>query len=72
MRKLKVGDMFGYEEIVQLRRERVIQARITGKNPAEVVYIHRDKFLQFTSSSDVETLIQECQRHTRYVEFGRA
>ena len=48
------------------------QARAVGKFPSVLVYVHRDKFLEFNTLDDLCALMGECVGHTKYVEFGRA
>jgi hypothetical protein len=45
VKELSYGDHFGFEEIVNLRKQRIITARAVGKGPATLLYIERSKFL---------------------------
>lgn len=70
VRECKYSDQFGFEEVVTLRKTRVITARAVGKTPATLLYIARDKFREFNSKQDIQKLIKFCEPYTDYQHIG--
>jgi hypothetical protein len=70
VRSITEGHIFGFEEVVNLQRNRVFMA-VAGGNPVTCLYINRDKFLSYCTSQHIVEFIQQCQEYTDFVKEGK-
>jgi hypothetical protein len=66
VKEMSFGDQFGFEEIVILRNQRIFIARAVGPTPSTLLYMSRDKFIEFNTQADVKQLIGLCEMYTDY------
>ena len=71
VRKLVPTDMFGFEEIINLQMSRLFTARVVGKEPAKLLIIQRQKFIDFHAKADLLKLHQGAILYTNFIELGK-